>query len=78
MNMNMIYRVLVYVIFFICLGCSSAKFVPSTDVCSIKKHWKDNVFQVLVNNKAINKHYYTYQEAKNLKYQLHLDNKCMK
>jgi hypothetical protein len=58
-------------------ACSSGKIIPTTDTCSVKKHYKDNIFQVLINKRAINKHWYIYTEAIDLTKALAKDNKCM-
>lgn len=57
-------------------ACSSGKIVPTTDVCSLKKHFKDNIFQVLINDKPINKHWYIYDEAIDVTKELASKNKC--
>ncbi|GAB4013222.1 MAG: hypothetical protein Fur0010_09880 [Bdellovibrio sp.] len=58
------------------VSCGSGKIVPTTDVCSLKKHYKDNIFQVLINDKPINKHWYIYDEAIDITKQLATKNKC--
>lgn len=67
------------VIFFLSLfiiGCSSTPEAPTTDVCSLKKHWKDNIFQVRINDVPINTHWYIYPEAKGITRELAKRNKC--
>ncbi len=58
-------------------SCGSGKIIPTTDVCSLEKHWKDSVFQVRINEQPISKHYYTYQEAVAITSKLGDQNKCM-
>lgn len=62
---------------FILASCGSSKVKPTTDVCSLEKHWKDNIFQVRINGEPINKNYYTYDEAKEITKILASQNKCM-
>lgn len=45
------------------IGCSSAKFVPTTDVCTIKKHYKDSIWQIKENGVVINNHWYLKTDA---------------
>lgn len=59
-------------------SCGSSEIKPTTDLCMVKKHWKDNVFQVLINDKAINQHWYIHDEAMEITKQLAKDNKCMR
>ncbi|MCP4913293.1 MAG: hypothetical protein GY909_09245 [Oligoflexia bacterium] len=73
----MIYKLFFVTLFLNFAGCSSGKIIPTTDVCTIKKHWKDNVFQVLINEKPINTRWYIHQEAKDITSMLADDNKCM-
>lgn len=58
-------------------SCSSGKIIPTSDVCSLKKHYKDSVFQVLINKKPISKHWYIYEDAKDVTKLLADQNKCM-
>lgn len=78
MSLNMIYRITVLIFFFFgVVGCGSSKIIPTKDVCSVKKHWKDNIFQVQINGNAINQNYYTFDEAKEITKLLASQNKCM-
>lgn len=77
MNMNMISKYLLISTLFVICGCGSSVIVPTKDKCIIKKHWKDNVFQVLINEEPINKHYYIHDEALDLTKSLAKANKCM-
>ncbi|MBT3584064.1 MAG: hypothetical protein HN509_04095 [Halobacteriovoraceae bacterium] len=58
-------------------SCSSGPLVASKDTCEIKKHYKDNVFQVLINGKAISKHWYVHPEAVMVARELARQNECM-
>lgn len=78
MSLSIIYRVLLIGFFLMLFGCGSSEVKPTRDICSIKKHWRDNVFQVLINDEAINKHFYTHDEALAIAKQLADDNKCMR
>jgi hypothetical protein len=59
-------------------SCGSAKFVPTTDKCSLKKHWKEHLYQVRINKKKISKHWYLEEDARDIMKQLASQNKCMK
>lgn len=79
MSLNMTFKSLIAVILLVGLsGCGSSQEKPTSDTCQIKKHWRDNVFQVLINDEAINKHYYTHDEAIDITKRLAADNKCMR
>lgn len=69
----------VYSILFLMIlaGCGSAKFVPTTDVCTIEKHWKDSVYQVKINGEKINNHWFLEDDAEDIARLLAKDNKCM-
>ncbi len=81
MNMNMIYKYLLISTLLVICGCGSSVLVPTPtptkDKCIIKKHWQDNVFQVLINDEPINKHFYIHDEALDLTKSLAKANKCM-
>jgi len=61
----------------IALGCASKPVVPTKDICKIKKHPRDSVFQVLINDRPINKRWYIHSEAMDIAKQLGSQNKCM-
>lgn len=79
MIMNMICKnvAIVLITLTFLASCGSTQEKPTKDICSIKKHWKDNVFQVLINDKAINKHFYIHSEALEISKGLAKKNKCM-
>lgn len=77
MNSKMICRTLISLCLAFLASCGSSKVIPTTDVCSLKKHWKDNIFQVQINGEALNKNYYTFDEAKDITKRLADQNKCM-
>ena len=58
-------------------SCGSGKIVPTSDVCSIEKHWKDSVFQVKINDEPINDRWYIHDEALDITKRLAKENKCM-
>lgn len=58
-------------------SCSSGKIIPTSDICSVKKHYKDNVFQVYINKKPISNHWYIYQDAIDITKRLAKSNECM-
>jgi hypothetical protein len=58
-------------------GCGSGQIVPTSDKCTIKKHWKDSLYQVLINGSAINKHWYLQEDAIDISKNLASKNKCM-
>lgn len=58
-------------------GCSSTPAGPTTDVCTVVKHWRDNVFQVKINDEAISKHFYIHADAVEVTKKLADQNKCM-
>ena len=60
------------------MGCGSGKIVPTTDVCSVKKHFKDNIFQVYINDEPISNHWYIYQDAVEITEKLADQNECMR
>lgn len=80
MSLKMIFKksIGVLAISLLIASCGSSEVVPTSDICKIKKHWKDNVFQVLINDEPINKHWYIHSEALDITKRLAADNKCMK
>lgn len=80
MNLKMIFKksIGIFIISSLLVSCGSSEVVPTSDICKIKKHWKDNVFQVLINDEPINKHWYIHSEALDITKRLAADNKCMK
>jgi len=59
------------------VSCSSGKIIPTTDICTVKKHYKDSIFQVYINKDPINNNWYIYQDAIDITKKLADDNKCM-
>jgi len=59
-------------------SCGTAKFVPTTDICSIEKHWKDSVYQVKINDNKLNDHWFLEDDAKDIARLLAKENKCMR
>lgn len=60
------------------VGCGSGQLVPTKDICTIEKHYKDSVFQIQINDEPINEHWYTHDEAMEIAKTLVKQNKCMK
>ena len=59
-------------------ACSSSKVVPTKDVCTVERHFKDHIYQVKINGEPINKHWYIKEDAIEIVQTLAKDNKCMK
>jgi hypothetical protein len=78
MNLKMIFNKVLILVTLLLASCGSSEIVPTKDICKIKKHWKDNVFQVLINGEPINQHWYIHSEALDITKRLAADNKCMK
>ena len=78
MNMNMIYKLVYFSLLLLLFSsCGSAKFVPTTDVCSLEKHWEDSLYQVKINDKEISDHWYLKSDALEITHNLAKNNKCM-
>lgn len=80
MSLKMIFKksILLLIVALAFVSCGSSEIVPTSDICKIKKHWKDNVFQVLINDEPINQHWYIHSEALDITKRLAANNKCMK
>lgn len=63
MKLTGLNKFLILIIPLLLFGCSSSKFVPTTDVCTIKKHYKDSVWQIKENGVVINNHFYLKTDA---------------
>ena len=65
MNTNSTYKI--YFLFacmtFLVVGCGSGPFVQSKDVCDLKRHHQDDIYQVTINEEPINKQYYLKDDA---------------
>ena len=70
-------KMIAFIFLLFLISCSSGKIIPTSDICSLKKHYKDNVFQVLINKKTINKHWYIFKDAEDVSRMLAKQNKCM-
>lgn len=80
MNLIMNFKIFnTFAMFFglILSSCSTGTIKQTRDICKIEKHWRDNVFRVLINGKPINKHYYIHSEAIDITKKLASENKCM-
>jgi len=71
-----IFNVLTFLFIIFLNSCSSGETKATTDVCKIEKHWRDNIFRVLINGEPINKHYYIHSEAIDITKKLASENKC--
>lgn len=78
MSTTMIYKLALLSTFILTASCGSNEFVPTKDICKIEKHWKDNLFQVQINDQPINKHWYLYDDAVTITKDLGDKNLCMK
>ena len=61
---------------FLLFGCGSSKFVPTTDVCTIKRHFKDSVWQIKENGKVIGENWYLKTDAIRKIRQMEKANEC--
>ena len=78
MSLNMTYKTLLLSITILMLtSCGSAKIIPTTDTCSLEKHWEDSLYQVKINGKKISTHWYLKEDALDITKQLAKENKCM-
>ncbi len=72
--MNMMIN-LVAILFLVSCSSNSG---PTSDVCSIKPHFKDKMlYQVRINKKPINKHWYLKDAAIEITKDLAKNNRCM-
>lgn len=60
------------------VSCGSAEVKPLTAVCSIKKHVKDDIYQVLIDDKPVNDRWYLKQDAEEIKIILGVRKKCLR
>ncbi len=60
---------------FLLSSCASG---PTKDKCSIVKHDEDELYQVAINGKPINKFWYLKDDTNDIWDMLAKDNKCMK
>lgn len=69
-------KILFYLaLLFLIVSCSSG---PTKDVCSVTKHDDDELYQVSINGKPINKLWYLKDDTNDIWDMLARDNKCMK
>lgn len=59
-------------------SCGSTEIVRSKDKCTVKKHAKDELYQVRINEKPVNNRWYLEKDAKEIKLILSIRNKCMR
>lgn len=68
-----------YLIFLIVVAfITSCSTVPTKDICSVTKHEDDELYQVSINGKPINKLWYLKDDTNDIWDLLARDNKCMK
>ncbi|EQC44629.1 putative lipoprotein [Bacteriovorax sp. BSW11_IV] len=58
-------------------SCGSNEFIPTTDICSVEKHYRDDIYQVKIEGKKINNHWYLKDDALEVTKFLANKNKCM-
>ena len=61
MSMTMIFKLLLITL--AVAGCGSGVFVQSKDVCNIKRHHQDDIYQVTINDEVISKQYFLKEDA---------------
>jgi hypothetical protein len=61
MNMILIFKITFMMT--VAIGCSSAIFIQSKDTCNLKRHFRDDIYQVTINDEAINKQFYLKEDA---------------
>ena len=85
LNTNSIYKSIYRRAYFLFAGlvillasCSSGPFVQSKDVCALKRHYQDDIYQVTINDEVINNLYYLKEDAIEVANHLasHEINKC--
>ena len=52
-----------YISIIILLSSCASKFVPTTDICTIRKHYKDNLYNIYLNDSNYNKKWYLQKDA---------------
>lgn len=45
------------------VGCGSAPFIQSKDRCDLKRHFRDDIYQVTINGRAISKQFFLREDA---------------
>lgn len=68
---------LILSLLFLLHSCSSNEFVPTKDICSVEKHYKDDIYQIKIEGKKINNHWYLKDDALEVTKFLANKNKCM-
>lgn len=77
MNMTTIYKSVVLVFLITLVSCSSGKIVPTKDVCTVERHFKDYIYQVKINGEATSTQWYIKEDAVEIVKDLAKKNKCM-
>lgn len=77
MNTIMIFKSLI-ILGLLSLGsCGSGKIVPTKDVCTLERHYKDYLYQVKINDEVISRQWYIKEDAIQIVKDLAKRNKCM-
>ena len=76
-TMTMIYKLLLGLFLLGLMSCGSSKIIPTKDVCTVEKHYKDMMFQVKINGEEINPHWYLKTDAIEITKKLASKNICM-
>ncbi|MCO4754964.1 MAG: hypothetical protein KC478_10825 [Bacteriovoracaceae bacterium] len=77
MNMTTIYKSVILVFLITLVSCSSGKIVPTKDVCTVERHFKDYIYQVKINGEAISTQWYIKEDAIEIVRDLAKKNLCM-
>ena len=77
MNTTMIFKSLIILGLLSLVSCGSGKIVPTKDVCTVERHYKDYIYQVKINGEAISKQWYIKEDAIEVVKDLAKRNKCM-
>jgi hypothetical protein len=75
-TMTMIYKIFTLLMLAGLASCGTSKIIPTKDVCTVEKHYKDMMFQIKINDEAINKHWYLKSDAIEVAQSLAERNKC--
>lgn len=77
MNMTTIYKSIIILGLASLISCGSGKIVPTKDVCTVERHYKDYIYKVKINGEAISKQWYIKEDAIEVVKDLAKRNKCM-
>jgi hypothetical protein len=77
MNTTMIFKSFILLSLLTLVSCGSGQIVPTKDVCTVERHFKDYIYQVKINGEAISKQWYIKEDAVEIVKDLAKKNKCM-